>query len=355
LWTAWAAQATRGTLSSRDLTIPTDVLVIANEDAVDYTLVPRLIAAGADLDRVHFVSASTAIGMADSVTIPLDGQRLIDAVRDTHARLVIVDPLVSVLDGKLDSHKDHSIRQALDPLNRVAEVAGAAVIGLVHLNKGGSTDVLDRVLGSRAFTASARSVLAMVEDPEDDSGRQRLVLHAKSNLSERQRAALVITLEPVEVPTAQGVASVGAVRFIGTREVDLADAMTPQTADDAEDLSEAARWLLGHLTDQGGTAPRKDVLAAGKAAGWSDDQMKRAKRRAGVRSSRLDTFPTTAVWNHPAAQSEQSEQLVQLGMARHPTAPTAPDQLEHPVLVSHPTAPTALTAPTVLDLEQETP
>ena len=346
LWAMWASTVTTGTTESVDVECPAGVLIVANEDAIDSTIVPRLVAAGADLERVHFVTAETGIGLTDSVTIPLDTEQLIERAKDVDARLIIIDPLVSILDGKLDSHKDHSIRQALDPIGRVAERADTAVLGLVHLNKGQGSDVLDRVLGSRAFTAAARSVVALIRDDEDDTDTRRLVVHAKSNLGPRQQQALVIEVSSVEVDTSEGLATVSGVQVVGVRDVELDDLMTRRGPDDVDDLSEAGRWLLDYLYKSGGQAERKDVLEDGKKAGHSPDQLKRARVKAGVTVERRTTFPTSSVWHFP--QSAQLAQLTQAAQSREHPAPTVEMQSEHPHLVSTPTTPTAPTAPTVV-------
>jgi hypothetical protein len=336
LWAYWAAAATHGTLDGHLFGTPTDVLVIANEDAYDYTLVPRLMAAGADLTRVKFVDAVSADGNGSTVVLPLDTQRVREAVAETGARLVIVDPLVSVLDGSLDSHKDHSIRQALDPMNRLASTSGAAIVGLVHLNKGQGTDVLDRVLGSRAFTAAARAVLALVDDPDDDTGTRRLVIQGKNNLGPMGRDALVVAVSTAVVETAEGDAEVGVVSIIGTRPIDLDDVMARRDADDLDDLSDTARWLLDYLVTEGGQASRTNVIDAGRKASHSREQLRRAAKRVGVVFVRSSTFQSGTTWHHPdnAPQSPQSTQSTQPTGAPESLVSTVETQSTQPVVVS---------------------
>jgi hypothetical protein len=294
------ALATRGKLPDTDLHGPATVILITNEDAPEFTIVPRLIAAGADLSRVHFAAAVTALGTVTGVTLPLDTERITQAAREVGAALIIVDPLVSVLDGKLDSHKDHSIRQALDPLNRLAERTGCSVLGLVHLNKGQGADLLDRVLGSRAFTAAARSVIGVVEDPEDDG--TRLVVHAKSNLGAKSPDAIVFRVASAAVPTDDGeIADVGVAEILGTRPIDLSDVMTASGTDESEEVSDVGAWLLTYLRDQGGESLRVDVMEAAKKAGHSMDQVKRARKRTGVVSERTQEVPSRTMWFHPSA------------------------------------------------------
>ena len=339
------AQATRGHLAGALTSEPTDVVWVTNEDALAYTLVPRLIAAGADLDRIHFADVSDGITRRGLV-LPLDTERLREAIEGQGARLMVLDPLVSVLDGKLDSHKDHSIRQALDPINRLAETAGTAVIGVVHLNKGGGSDLLDRVLGSRAFTAAARSVLGLVADPDDEEGPHRLVIHWKSNLGPRAPEATVVEVVDSTVRTPAGEAHVGRIVEHGTRAVRLIDVLGP--SEDLDDLSEVGKWLLTYLAGCGGEAPRNDLMAAAKSAGYSPDQVKRVRQRTGVQVSRTSEFPSVTYWHHPdnSPQSGQSARLEQSGQTPGTSAPSAFRQTEQSSLVSAPTALTAPTAPT---------
>ena len=50
--------------------------------------------------------------------------------------VLVLDPLTSVMDGRIDAHRDREVRTALEPLGQLAEDTGAAVLGLVHLGKG---------------------------------------------------------------------------------------------------------------------------------------------------------------------------------------------------------------------------
>ena len=348
VWAHHAALATRGELPTDDLDGPRHVIVVANEDSIEHTIVPRLVAAGADLDRVAFVDVETPTG-SRSVTLPLDGTQLVRLARKLDAALVIVDPLVSALDGRLDSHKDHSIRQALDPLNRVAATSGAAVVGLVHINKGQGTDVLDRVLGSRAFTAAARSVLALIDDDADDGGTRRLLVHAKSNLGPMRRDAIVYAIESATVTTGDDSFEVGAARVVGTREVHLDDVMSHRDEDAAADLNAAGRWLLDYLASQGGEAEHSAIVAAGKAAGHSRDQLKRARRKAGVTYSHTGVFPTNTVWTHPANTAPHSGQSGHSGETRETPGPTVETHSGHPSHVSRlsgPCSPSGQCGPT---------
>lgn len=286
---AWIADVTHGRMDGA-IREPRAVLIDAREDDKARTIVPRLQAAGADLDRVHFVDVLDG-GMQTGISLPYDTARLRQAIRDKGAALVVLDPLVSALGDRLDSHKDHSVRQGLDPINQVASETGAAILGLVHLNKSSGTDALDRVSGSRAFTAAARAVILMTPDDEDDTGRQRLVIQTKSNLGPLDLDALVVAIEARSVMTSTGPTEVGAVVMRGTRHVDRDAALAPPD-DDAKD---AAAWLREHLIQNGGEDFREDVVKAAQGE-FSVDQLKRARKRAGVESFRESTKSPRSIW-----------------------------------------------------------
>jgi hypothetical protein len=112
--------------------------------------------------------------------LPRDLTDVEQASRDTNAALILLDPLMSRLDERLDTYRDGDVRRALEPLAAVADRTGMAVLGIIHHNKSGSTDPLQLVMASRAFTAVARAVHAVVPDPDDDTGKRRLFAHRRT-------------------------------------------------------------------------------------------------------------------------------------------------------------------------------
>lgn len=193
-----AARLTRGALVGRFEGMPRGVGVVAGEDSFAHVIKARLVAAGADDSRVFEVSASTPHGH-DMVSMPEDINALGALCRDADVSLLIVDPLMSVINSALDTHKDRDVRRALDPLVHFASESGVAVLGLIHVNKSTSGDALNSIMGSRAFSAVARSVLYAIEDPDEEN--VYVLGHAKSNLGPRQ-ASVRYAIEQANVPGA---------------------------------------------------------------------------------------------------------------------------------------------------------
>src|SRR5206468_2558200 len=117
--------------------------------------------------------------------------------------LLLLDPLISRLDGALDTHKDAEVRQALEPLVAFADRSGCAVLGLIHVTKARTDDPLNSIMGSRAFAAVARAVLYVVADSGDPD--LRLLGTPKNNLGRANGPSLRFRIEGVTVAhTADG-------------------------------------------------------------------------------------------------------------------------------------------------------
>jgi len=105
-----AARLSQGTLLGSLFDQPSNILIATAEDAPTFTLRPRLEAAGADLDRASFLRLARGESEGD-IQLPDELPQLRTAIERAKARLVIIDPLVSHLTNKVDSHKDQDIRE----------------------------------------------------------------------------------------------------------------------------------------------------------------------------------------------------------------------------------------------------
>jgi hypothetical protein len=295
---AWlTARVTRGQLPGIYRGQPRAVIYAATEDSWSHTIGPRLHAAGADLDKV-FRADVLADASITSLTLPSDIGELFTEAERHGVVLLACDPILSLISAAIDDFRDRSLRTALEPLHAAAERAGCAVVGLAHFNKSGGTDPLNLITGSRAWSAVCRAVLAMARDTAADDGSCVITLD-KCNLGPiaPEVPSLRYVIEPAEVPTPEGPASVGVLVFKGETDRHVRDILAETTADPAEraERDEAADWLTGYLADQGGEAASKDVLKAAKTEGFSTRTLHRARERAGVTCDR-EGFPARTIW-----------------------------------------------------------
>jgi flagellin-specific chaperone FliS len=163
------------------------VILMSPEDSMSMTVVPRLRAAGVNLKKVLLLNEvedfdSDGQPYMRPVSFPEDADILAEAIEHAGATLAVIDPVLSMLSGKVDAHKDHAVRQALTHVTRVADQHKCALLGVVHLNKGQNANALYRSSSSIAFIAMARVGLFVVPDPDSDEGGGVLVNH-KNNLA----------------------------------------------------------------------------------------------------------------------------------------------------------------------------
>lgn len=298
-----AAQVTRGTLPGEHAGTPRAVLVCATEDSWEHTIVPRLMAAGADLDRVYRIDMLDGDDLRIGLSLPRDLQQLEAAASETDAALLLLDPLMSRLSEKIDTHRDAETRRALEPLAATADRVGMSILGLIHHNKSGTADPLTAIMGSKAFTSVARSVHTVVTDPDDDTDQRRVFGTPKNNLGSTNLPSLAFKIVGHRVDTEEGPTTTGKVEWLGEASGTVADAMR-RAGDPSEDRSaaaEAAEWLADYLSARSGVGPSAEIKAAAKRAGHSDFAMRRARQKLGI-VAESSGYPRQTYWSLPSTE-----------------------------------------------------
>jgi len=253
---------------------PGDVILLSAEDGLADTVRPRLDAAGADVTRVHAVQGVT---LPDGTLRPptlADVDELHRLVVETGARLLVVDVLMAYLPSGTDSHKDQDIRRVLSRLSFLADNTGCTVLLLRHLNKAKGGDPMYRGGGSIGIVGAVRAGMLVAKDPDDEE--IRVLACTKSNLGPEPEA-LTYRLTDADV---HGVARV---EWIGTSTHDARALLADRgDGDDEPGGNPAAAFIFDYLMrdNVGGEAPAGDVLKAGKAAGFSDNDLKHARSRS---------------------------------------------------------------------------
>jgi putative DNA primase/helicase len=255
-----------------------NVLIWSGEDDPADTLVPRLMAAGADRARCFFIEGARR----DGEVVPFDPARdlgqLLEAIEKIGGiSLLVIDPVVSAVTG--DSHKNTEVRRALQPLVDLAAKCDCAVLGITHFAKGGQgTDPAQRVVGSVAFTAVARVVMVAAKVKGDEEGQDtRILARSKSNIGPDDGGFQYHLEQSEPLPgihashIAWGKAVEGTARELLTDPDD-----GPQ--DDASDAVELLRAELDSVLWTSCDEAAKPL----KAAGFSKKQIWAASKKVGV-------------------------------------------------------------------------
>lgn len=296
-----AARATRGDLDNGE---PLNVAYIVTEDSVSHTVKPRLDAAGADTDRVHFLTvAETEYPGPDSD--PLDYERPLDFpgdyplfeqfIKAEGIDLVILDAAKSVMSSKLNDNSDTDVRQYLEPMSGIATRTGVTFVGLGHhTSKKESLDPGKLLMGSAAWSQVPRSVLAVVEDKE----RGTIVMwNVKANLAPRIRTVEArIQTAPVRVADG-GTAEVGRVEWLDERDAPPTELLAPDRDDGDDNRTETELWLEDYLV-MNGPCSKRSVVTDGKKQGMAERSIERAFKKIGG-NAHYSGKPRTAQWSLP--------------------------------------------------------
>ena len=260
-----------------------NVLIWSGEDDPADTLVPRLMAAGADRARCFFIEGARR----DGEVVPFDPARdlgqLLEAIEKIGGiSLLVIDPVVSAVTG--DSHKNTEVRRALQPLVDLAAKCDCAVLGITHFAKGGQgTDPAQRVVGSVAFTAVARVVMVAAKVKGDEEGQDtRILARSKSNIGPDDGGFRyhLEQSEPLPGIHASHIAWGKAVE--GTARELLTDPDDGPQDEGAGSAKEAAEEFLLELLKDGATAT-KHIQEQAKEAGISWATVRRASDALGVK------------------------------------------------------------------------
>jgi AAA domain len=284
---AWVvAHLTRGTLQGVHFGMPTPCIIAASEDSWARTIVPRLIAAGADMDLVYRVDVITATDLEVSISLPRDVEALAKEVGRIGAALLSVDPVMSVLANGLDSHKDADVRQALTPLARLADRTGCVVLGNAHFNKSTGSDPLTLIMASAAFGNVARAVLGFARDT-DAEDQSCVISQVKNNLGRLDLPSLRYRIDTAWIDTDEGQAEVGKLVMLGESDRSVADILRDRgDTTERTERDDAKDFLRGVLRDE--AVPSKDIKAEAAEAGISWATIRRAADHLGVRKIHPD-------------------------------------------------------------------
>jgi archaellum biogenesis ATPase FlaH len=292
-----AAKVTKGEpLYGSAKAIPaSDVLILAAEDDPEDTIVPRLLAAQANLTRVYFVK-SILVEQRDKTPeereaqLDTDVQEVEKLLRaNPEIRLIIIDPISSYL-GSANMNREQEVRQVLTPLKKLADKTGVTILMIMHFNKNSEASAIHRIGGAVAFTGVSRASWVFV--PEEGNPDNHLMLRLKNNLA-HQKGGLVYRIDTRTIEVGDGVTSQPYVEFTGQNNTVAQDVLTggkgeparsPEDGRPAEKRESAEDWLRDFLS--GGGEYQDDVKSFSKKAGHKWRTIERAKEQLGVASTR---------------------------------------------------------------------
>jgi putative DNA primase/helicase len=272
-------------------------LLLCAEDGTADTIVPRLLAAGADLRRVGIVSAVRAEDGKGRRTFNLQADLDLlekEIVRRSDVRFVGIDPVTSYLGPKVDSHVTAAVRAVLEP---VAEMAGrlrVAILSITHPPKGAGAAAINRFTGSLGFVAAARAAFMITRDADDET--RRLLLPVKNNLAPLGNGLAFRLEQRIVGPAAKGIVASSVFWESSTVTISADEAL--RATDAGNDLDQGSKEEAEEFL--------RDALAAGPVGATelkkqaaelliSIATLRRAKKALGVQVTREGFGPGSRV------------------------------------------------------------
>ena len=255
-----AAACTNGKLlPNMERMEPFNVIYQTAEDGLGDTVKPRLIEAGADLDRVLVIDDS-------EVQLTLSDERIEKAIIENNARLVIIDPIQAYLGADVDMNRANEVRPIFMRLGQVAQRTGCAILLIGHLNKAAGMQSLQRGLGSIDIAAAVRSVMFIGKLKHDPT--MRILTHEKSSLA------------PPGASLAFSLGDESGFRWVGEYDI-TTDEMLSGIEPQRETKTQQAKDLICTLLAGGKQVLSEDIDKAALERGIPGRTVRDAKRELG--------------------------------------------------------------------------
>lgn len=314
-----AAQLTCGMLTG-DLHGQTgEVVIIGPEDDWGSVMIPRLIAAGADLDKVLKLTVETVTDEHTgerTMSFPIDVAMLREVLEECDVKLIIIDPAPSLMAG--DTNKVQDVRRAYEPLIALAQEFELALILINHFGKGAG-DVSAKLSGSHAWRDLTRSYLAFVTDPTTD---ERIMTQDKNNYG-TSKGSYKFNLVSQVVDLGDGEsADVARVDFLGESDRTAQDVLD-EPSGQSSNLNEYQAFLVEYLTGNG-ERPAQEVMVAAREAGLDAEKLKKQRFRMKnpAINARRQGFGNGGAWFWSIANEPTGSLVVTVDFSKFPDGPS---------------------------------
>ena len=246
------------------LTEPMNIIYQTAEDGLADTVKPRLEMAGADCERIVVIDESyKSLSMAD--------ERLEEAIIQSGARMLILDPIQAYLGGGMDMNRANEARDMTKRLGALAEKYKCAIILIGHMNKASGNKAAYRGMGSIDFFAVARSVL-LVGRVEGEPNI-RAVVQIKNNLAQFGHPKAFELME-------------SGFKWLGDYEI-TADEVLGGIAPKANKL-EQAKQMLRELAETANAVQSNEIFDMAEEQGISKRTLENAKKELGIRARKIN-------------------------------------------------------------------
>ena len=254
------------------------VVIVNSEDDASRILIPRLVAAGADLTRVHFPEKA------------LDRAYFINQLKHMlrsvpYLRAVILDPITDLIPSSRNDADQ--VRAILSGLAGLASELKIAVIVVAHLNKSRSGAALSRISGSFEWMAACRAGFLVLNRA---GANEHLCLPLPNNIGLKPEG---LGFSVVETQVKDGQLAPGVRWRKETVSMSADEALASMATRELATTSEAVDFLLQTLIKP---MLAKKIISLGKEAGFSSKELRTAREKSGIKTRRVGGAASEGRW-----------------------------------------------------------
>jgi putative DNA primase/helicase len=278
------------------------VFYISSEGVPEMILVPRLVAAGADLSKVDIIEGvynkDGEFGILD-ITQHLPGLEA-EGRKCPELKLIVIDPVASFLPERVNTNQQNQVRRAMDLLSNLAYKLGVAVVVVMHFAKApGNGKAINQTSGSAQFMAGVKMSWSVIRRPEDPRN-VRLLVPQKSNISGDSKS-LSFVIQPATFKAPNGeIIETAKIEYLNLIDEDPNTLICPPQENN--ELKAACDFLRKRV-QAGDVVFAQDIIKeAADEMGLPSWTMKKARVKIGLDSDKENTFQGRTFWYWPKAK-----------------------------------------------------
>ncbi|QIG92784.1 AAA family ATPase [Bradyrhizobium sp. 6(2017)] len=293
---------------------PANVIMLTAEDVLQDEVVPRLLAANANVERVHILKKIRKDGQDRQFLLGEDLDMLARAVAEIgEVGLITIDPITAYMGGKVDSHRTTEVRSQLGPLKDFAEGHNIAISTITHPPKSAGQKAIDHFIGSQAFIAAGRIGHVCVGEVEEEADGTKtptgryLFANAKNNPHTKMPTLAYRIAETVVGRDAETHDNIAAPHVVWEGAVDITADQAVGAASQGEGkkkqrgqqekvqafLQSIMNRAQPELLGGGPTVDARVAIAEAAKQGITEEQLKTARQKMGISSTQT---PNGWVW-----------------------------------------------------------
>jgi putative DNA primase/helicase len=260
-----------------------EVILLTAEDALDSTIVPRLLACGANRARICVLKKIKVDDKTQRRFLLSEDLELLkqEVIKRPRTLMIGIDPITSYVGSKLDSHKMTDMRNVLEPLNELAEATNTLVVSITHPPKT-SQNAINAYIGSAAFVAVPRIGYLLAKEIQDDRPTGKCLLTMVGTNIGAMMPTLRYEILPVTAPDRRTDKKFETARIYWEKEsIDMTADEVLRSGRHERGESKIAAVMFLQMALQNGPRPQKDLEAEAARMGINERTLRRAFKDIG--------------------------------------------------------------------------